>query len=75
MPSLMLIVFADGEIHESCRGIRAAGPGEMPYRRTTVLLNESRGSEQYHSMKSSIACRYPRYASVELRLFRTADVA
>jgi len=41
---------------------------------TTGLLNESRGSEQYHSMNSSIACRYPRCASVELRLFRTADL-
>jgi hypothetical protein len=39
------------------------------------LLNESRGSEQSHSMNSSIACRYPRWASVELRLFRTANLA
>jgi len=45
------------------------------YRRTTVLPNESRGSEQYHSTNSSIACRYPRWASLELRLFRTADFA
>ena len=27
------------------------------YRRTTVLLNDRRGSEQYHSTNSSIACR------------------
>jgi hypothetical protein len=27
--------------------------------RTTILLNDKRGSEQYHSMNSSIACRYP----------------
>jgi hypothetical protein len=27
------------------------------YRTTTVLLNDSRGSEQYHSTNSSIACR------------------
>ena len=31
--------------------------------------------EQYHSMNSSMACRQPRYASVELRLFSTADSA
>jgi hypothetical protein len=43
----------------------------MRYRRTTVRFNDSRGSEQYHSMNSSMACRYPRCASEELRLFRT----
>ena len=48
----------------------------MRYRSTTVRLNESRGSEQYHSTNSSIACRYPcrypRWASADVRLFRTA---
>jgi hypothetical protein len=33
------------------------------------------GSEQYDSTNSSIACRYPRWASAEVRLFRTADFA
>src|SRR5262249_25025459 len=33
------------------------------------------GLEQYHSTNSSIACRYPRWASAEVRLFRTADFA
>src|SRR5215472_15486089 len=47
----------------------------MRYRRTTVRLNESLGSEQYHVTNSSIACRYPRCASAEVRLFRTADFA
>lgn len=40
---------------------RAGSQGEIPgmrYRRTTVLLTKSLGSEQYHSMNSSIACRY-----------------
>ena len=38
------------------------------YRSTTVRLKESRGSEQYHSTNSSMACRYPRWASRDVRL-------
>jgi hypothetical protein len=34
-----------------------ATPDASGYRTTTVLLNDSRGSEQYHSTNSSIACR------------------
>ena len=52
--------------------------GEADGRRlsgTTVLLKESLGSEQYQSTNSSIACLYPRWASAEVRLFRTADFA
>jgi hypothetical protein len=47
-------------------------PGARPrtwrlilYRRTTVLLNASRGSEQYQATNSSIACWYPRLESGE----------
>ena len=36
--------------------------------------NESLGSEQYQSRDSSMACRYPRWASVEVKLFKTADL-
>src|SRR5438270_10627285 len=42
------------------------------YRRTTVLLKASRGSEQYHAMKSSIANRYERFDSDDRRVFKTA---
>ena len=38
------------------------------YRNTTARLNASLGSEQYHAMNSSIACRYPRWDSFEGRL-------
>src|SRR3984957_13932573 len=54
-------------------------PGARPrswrlilYRRTTVLLKASRGSEQYQATNSSIACWYPRLESGEPRLRRTA---
>ena len=40
-----------------------------------VRLTASRGAEQYQSTNSSIACRYPRYASGQERLLRTADFA
>jgi hypothetical protein len=40
------------------------------YRRTTVLLNASRGSEQYHATKSSIANRYECFDSDDRRLCR-----
>jgi hypothetical protein len=33
---------------------------------------DSRGSEQYHWMNSSIACRYPRFDSGERKLSNTA---
>jgi hypothetical protein len=42
------------------------------YRNKTVLLKENRSSEQYHSMNSSIACRYPRCNSGERRFPSTA---
>ena len=42
------------------------------YRSTTVLLKASLGSEQYHATKSSIAKRYARCESEELKVFRTA---
>jgi hypothetical protein len=38
---------------------------EQGVRNPTVLLNESLGSEQYHSMSSSIACRYATAAGKE----------
>jgi hypothetical protein len=54
-------------------------PGARPrswrlilYRRTTVLLKASRGSEQYQATNSSMACWYPRLESGEPRLRRTA---
>jgi hypothetical protein len=45
------------------------------YRRTTVLLKASLGSEQYQVTKSSIANRYDRRDSDERRVFRTAVFA
>jgi hypothetical protein len=39
---------------------------------TTTLLKDSLGSEQYHLMNSSIACRYPRFDSGERKLSSTA---
>src|ERR1700757_4707867 len=44
----------------------------MRYRVTTVLLNANRGSEQYQSMNSRIACSYVLWEQVDVRLFRTA---
>jgi len=41
---------------------------------TTVLLNASRGSKQYHSMNSRIAWSYERCELGETRLSRTADL-
>jgi len=46
----------------------------MRYCVTTILLKDSRGAEQYQSMNSSMACRYPRFDSYERRLFSTADL-
>jgi hypothetical protein len=43
-----------------CRRASSRSPATLRYRTTTVLLNARRGSEQYHSTNSSIACRYPR---------------
>jgi hypothetical protein len=45
------------------------------YRTTTVLLNDKRGSEQYHSTNSSIAWRQPRWASGHERLSITVFFA
>lgn len=50
-----------------CQSSRA-----MRYRVTTVLQDDRRGSEQYHRMNSSMACRYPRFDSGDRRLFSTA---
>lgn len=58
-----------------CSGARCRDSRWIRYRRTTVRLKESLGSEQYHSTNSSMACRYPRWASEEVRLFKTADFA
>src|SRR5262249_50329292 len=41
------------------------------YRRTTARFNAKRGSEQYHSMNSSIACWYDLRDCSEVKLFRT----
>ena len=62
-------------VNSSPSGARCRDSRCMRYRRTTVLLKDSHGSEQYHSMNSSMACAYPRWASIELRLFETADFA
>src|SRR5581483_3924406 len=43
------------------------------YRRTTVRLKASRGSEQYQSTNSLIAGSYVRWPLFEVRLFSTAD--
>lgn len=41
------------------------------YRSTTLRFNAKRGSEQYHSMNSSMACRYDRRDCSDVRLLRT----
>lgn len=41
---------------------------------TTVLLNARRGSEQYQSVKSRMACSYDRREFKDGRLLRTADL-
>src|SRR5215471_4687350 len=41
------------------------------YRSTTARFSANRGSEQYHSMNSSIACWYDRRDWSDVRLFRT----
>ena len=46
----------------------------MRYRVTTILLKDNRGSQQYQSMNSSMACRYPRFDFGERRLFKAADL-
>src|SRR5207249_11457431 len=56
-------------------GARCRDSRCIRYRTTTVLLKDSRGSEQYHSTNSSMAWRYPRCASGHDRLLRTADFA
>jgi hypothetical protein len=45
------------------------------YRSTTVRLNASRGSEQYHSTNSVIAWSYVRWPLFEVSVLRTADLA
>src|SRR6516164_6172014 len=47
----------------------------MRYRSTTVRLNASRGSEQYHATNSRIAWSYVRWPLADVRLLSTAVLA